>query len=134
MSEETIERYLELRSERDQRKRELTEMNKRLQKLENDVVDELLERGDRSVTRQDGVRVSLRRNFAISSTRENCEAIRSWLVDEFGDDSDFVEEAIRKEALTAKVKELYEEGWTDDDFPDAMKVSSRPGLSVYGLK
>ena len=131
---ELIDAYYEARALHDEAKAKATELEKARRAAENKLIDHMLDEGTTGVKRDDGTSVGLRKSLSLSCTKENHHLLRGWLMDELGDDSDFVEEVVSKTALTELVKGRVDEGADEDDFPEFMRVSTRPIISVQGWK
>ncbi len=101
--------------------------------IENDLIDSLLDEDLQGFKRTDGVSVNLQSQVSISVTQENNSDIRHWLLATVGDDVGFVRETVHKGSLYEYVKTQIEEGKDASEFPDFLKVSTRPTLYVRGL-
>ena len=96
------------------------------------LVDMMLEEGLANFTNDDGTRPTLTKNVTIKCNQDNEDVVREWLVDEVGDDADFVEEKVNRFKVQAHVKKLLEGGASESDFPDALGLNTRPAIRVYG--
>lgn len=130
-----VEAYYEARRDYEEKKRVATEAEKHRRRLEAELVDYMLEHGIKSVDRADGTKPLLAKNVSFSCTKDNADAIREWIVEQVGDDKDFIETLPSKSAVGELVKKLLEkEKWDETDFPAFLSVSTRPGLRVTGWK
>jgi len=94
---------------------------------ENELVDAMIDEGTRSIGLDDGTNVSLRKSLTISVTKDNFDAIRTWLRDTVGDDTDYVEEVVSKSPLLDLVKTMDEA-----DVPEFLRLNTRPNVNVRG--
>ena len=129
-----IDDYYAARAAHDDAKARATELEKSRRAAEAKLIDFMLDEGTTGVKRDDGTSVGLRQSVSLSCTKDNTDPIREWLMDELGDDSDFVEEVVSKPALTELVKNRIAQGCGEDDFPEFMRVNTRPIISVQGWK
>jgi len=129
-----IDEYYDAREAYDNAKKLATELDRRRRAAENKLIDHMLDEGTTGVKRDDGTSVGLRQSVSLSCNKENYEDLREWLIEATGDDSDFVEEVVSRVALTELVKARIAEGADESDFPEAMRVSTRPIISVQGWK
>src|SRR5690606_32705780 len=88
---DTIEKYFAAREAYDRAKAIATEAEKAMRRHEAKVIDAMLAEKQRSVRREDGTTVTLRKRVSFSSTADNRSAIRAWLIETEGSDHDFVE-------------------------------------------
>lgn len=130
---ELIDAYYEARAEHDAIDERKKAAYRKMAARENELINAMIEEGIPSISRDDGSNVALRKHVTCSVTKDNFSAIRGWLRDTVGDDSDFVEEAVSKSAITELVKERIADGDIASDFPAFLKVSTRPGLVVRGF-
>ena len=83
----------------------------------------------------DGTMISKRNYFSISATKDNREMTREWLMEHYGDDSDFIVETVNKEALTDLIKqEIESKEKYAVEFPDFLKLKTGQGIVVHGWK
>jgi hypothetical protein len=130
-----VEAYYEARRDYEEKKRVATEAEKHRRRLEAELVDYMLEHKIKAVDRADGTKPLLAKNVSFSVTKDNFDAIREWLVEQVGDDKDFIETTVSKSAVGELVKtKIEKEKWDESDFPAELKVSTRPGLRVTGWK
>jgi hypothetical protein len=112
-----------------------TERKREMDAIKSDLIDEMLNSRTRAVDRDDGTRISLRRNFSCSVTKDNQQQIRDWLLATTGDDTPFVREVVDKKVLSEELRSMVDErGVNLSDLPVFLKVDVRPNLSVYGWK
>lgn len=114
------------------RKAEVSPLYDAMQKCQHELIDAMLAAGLRSMTMDDGSKPSLCKQVTISVTKDNFDSLRAWLVSDTGDDRDFVEEVVSKPRLLDLVKKRIEAGSDPADFPPELRVSTRPGIRVYG--
>ena len=129
---DTIEKYFAVREAYDRAKAIATEAEKAMRRHEAKVIDAMLAEKQRSVRREDGTTVTLRKRVSFSSTADNRSAIRAWLIETEGSDHDFVEEVVARDTLSEYLTKKLEEGYSPDDFPEFLNVSDRPGITVKG--
>ena len=128
-----IANYYETRAAYEQLKAQSDALYHELKRAENEVIDEMLNEGTRSIGLDDGTNVSLRKSFTVSVTKDNFEPIRNWLMDTVGDDSDFVEEVVSKPALLDYLKAAVDTGkLLEEDVPEFLRLNTRPTISVRG--
>lgn len=129
-----IDAYYEARAEYD-RAKNLSDAADRLRRdRERELVDYMLEHQITKVSRADGTTPLLVRGVSISVTQENYDAIREWLRDTVGDDSDYIVTIPHKPTILEMVKKRIEQGDDPSDFPLFLKCDSRPTLRVDGWK
>ncbi len=98
-------------------------------------VDAMLEEGVKSMGRDDGTHVSLRKQFQCSVTVDNEDQVREWLTEVEGDDAQFVVEKVHKPALLEWMKEKFEKAVMDEgEVPEFLKFTQHPALTVRGWK
>lgn len=132
---DTIKTYYAARTKYEEAKAEATRLLAISNAAENEVIDALIDAKQKSITFEDGTKPTLVKSVTISCTKDNFDLIRSWLVQTFGDDKDYVEETVNKWTLLAKIKSMLEKGEQDESFfPPVLKLNSRPGLRVWGWK
>jgi hypothetical protein len=128
------ELYYEARRDYDQKKALSNEADKVRRQREADLVDYMIEHQIKGFDREDGTKPLLVSSVSISVTKDNYDAIRQWLMETEGDDSDFVETIVSKPAVLELVKKKLKAGDDVTDFPDFLKPDTRPSLRVYGWK
>ena len=111
-----------------------TKQNKILSTIKYGLVELMLEEQVKTIGTEDGCSLGLRRHVGFSSTEDNREQIRDWLVEETGDDQPFMEEVVSKKALNELVTKRVDAGSNENDFPDFLKVNLHPDISVLGWK
>lgn len=123
--------YLAARHEWEEAKKFASHLHDRVEAKKTQLIDAMLAENMRAYPRKDGLLISLRRSFSCSVTQENTDQIREWLVEKLGDDKPYVKEVVDKPALTEHLKEMAE---TTDlaDFPEFLRVSTRPDVAVRG--
>lgn len=131
---DTIRTYYAARKRYEEAKAQAEALEVLWRAEETKVIDAMLEAKQRSVQFEDGTKPTLCKNVTISCTKDNFAAIREWLVRVFGDDKDYVEETVNKWTVLAKIKDMLENGEDEEFFPAVLKLSSRPGLRVWGWK
>jgi len=125
--------YYEARAEYEAAKELSDAAHKKWRRAEAELVDFMLEQGIKKFSRDDGTTPLLARSCTISCTKGNFDDIREWLRQDIGDDADFVTEVVDKSALLELVKKRIEEDmWDESDFPEFLKVNTRPTLRVDG--
>lgn len=127
-----IEDYYAARSAHDEANARKAAAYERMKEAERAVVTAMIDEEQQSVKRTDGTTVYLRRAVSLSVTQENSPMIRQWLMDTVGDDADFVREEVQKKAVADLVKSQLEGGADEDEFPDFLRLSTFPNLSVNG--
>lgn len=106
-----------------------------MKNAERAAVDAMLDEGIKSMGRDDGTHVSLRKQFTCSITVDNEDAVRSWLSEVEGDDAQFVVEKVHKPAVLEWMKEKFDAETMDEgDVPDHMSFNQHPALTVRGWK
>lgn len=105
-----------------------------MKNAERAAVDAMLDDGIKSIGRDDGTNISLRKQFTCSVTIENENEVRKWLVEVNGDDAQFVVEKVHKPALLEWLRAEFEKTMDEGDVPDFMKLQTSPALSVRGWK
>lgn len=132
---DAIDDYYQARAHYDECRAMSNEADRARRKAEAKVVDAMLDESCEGMKRNDGTSIALRQQFSLSVTVDNQDMIRGWLVETEGDDAPFVEEKVNKEALIELVKaRIHQSEVPEEDFPDFLNVSTRPGLSVRGWK
>jgi len=129
-----IDAYVAARDEHDRLKDLKTRAYDAQKAAETELIDAMLDQGLPQVKTDEGLTVSLRKDMNFSCTKDNFTFIREWLREEMGDDLPYVEEVVSKSALTELLKGKIEEGTHESEFPPFLRLSTRPGLSVRGLK
>lgn len=125
--------YYETRARYEEAKAASDALYHEMKRGENEVVDEMLNDGTRSIGLDDGTNVSLRKSFTVSVTKDNFDSTRAWLMETTGDDSDFVEEVVSKPALLEHLKGKVESGdMLEEDVPEFLRLNTRPTVSVRG--
>ena len=124
---QAIEAYLALREQHKEADRVAKQLYWAMKSAEGAAVDAMLDNEIQSITDSAGVRVNLRSHVSCSVTVANQDQIREWLTEAYGDDKDYVEEKVIKTEITKLIKANPE-----NEFPDFLKVDTRPGLSVSG--
>jgi hypothetical protein len=128
------ELYYAARRDYDQKKALSNEADKLRRQREAELVDYMIEHQIKGFDREDGTKPLLVSSVSISVTKDNYDAIRQWLMETEGDDSDFVETIVSKPAVLELVKKKLKAGDDVTDFPDFLKPDTRPSLRVYGWK
>lgn len=122
--------YIEARDFYEDAKQRSDNLYRDMKGIENKLVNLMLENEDQSLKRADGTMISLRRSTTCSVTEANSEDVRNWLVENYGDDSDFVRETVHKPSVLELIKRELDADKEDGDFPEWLKVSSRPTLTL----
>lgn len=102
-----------------------------MKSAEYECVDGMLEEHVKSHGMDNGVHLSLRKQFTCSVTIDNENQIREWLTEWLGDDSEYIVEKVNKPALLEMLKAKEME---PQDAPDFLKLSTRPGITLRGWK
>lgn len=131
---QAVEAYIQARAHHDECKAVASEAYSAMMRAKARMIDEMLNEETKSIKREDGVTISLRRSFTLSVTKDNTDAIREWLIEAYGDDSPYVKEVVDKKALTDKVKAEVEAGADEQDLPEFLAVSTRPDVTVRGWR
>lgn len=71
-----------------------------------------------------GVVVSLRNHVDCSVTIENQDQIREWLMEEFGDDKDYVEEKVIKAEITKLCKKRIKAAKEKNEDPHSLEIAT----------
>lgn len=129
-----IDAYYAARRAYDEAKAVSNAADKERRDKERELVDYMIENQINSVDRTDGTKPLLANTVSISVTKDNFEAIRSWLMETEGDDSDFLETVVSKPAVLELVKKKLKEGDDPSDMPDFLACDTRPTLRVNGWK
>ena len=125
--------YYEWRRRHQEAKAAAADIAQRLWHAEQALIDAMLNEDMKTMKREDGTTVSLRRKFSCSVTQKNQDDIRDWLVERFGDDSEYVKEIVDKPALAAKLQSMLDEDEIEiDNLPEFLSASTRPAVSVRG--
>jgi len=130
-AKEKIDAFYEAREAYEQAHKLSGEMFAAMKDAERAAVDKMLEEGLKSMGRDDGTHVSLRKQYTCSVTLDNEDQVRQWLVDTNGDDAQFVVEKVHKPAL---LEWMREKAMEVGDVPDFLKLNTTPALSVRGWK
>lgn len=128
------ESYYDARRAYDDAKVISNEADKLRRQREAELVDYMIEHQIKGVDREDGTRPSLVASVTISVTKDNYDAIRQWLRETEGDDSDFMETIVSKPAVLELVKKKLKAGDDVTDFPEFLRPDTRPTLRVTGWK
>ena len=130
---DTIAKYYNARRIYESEKARIAELEATSRRLEQEVVDALIDEGHKSISMADGTRPTLAKKVSISVTQDNDEAIRKWLLETEGDDTPYIVTHADKWRVHALVKSKIEkESLAPEDFPEFLKVNSRPGLRIGG--
>jgi hypothetical protein len=129
-----IDAYYAARRDYDEKKALSNAADGERRRLERELVDYMMEHQIKSVDRMDGTKPLLASSVSASVTKENAEEIRQWLLETVGDDSDFMETIVSKPAVIELLKKKIKEGDDPSDFPEFLKVDTRPTLRVNGWK
>ncbi len=135
--EKLYEDYCEGRKKYERAKMHADACYSDLESIKSKMIDEMLNSKIRAFDPSNGecTRIGLRREFSCSVTKENTQQIRDWLLTQYGDDMPFVKEVVDKAALIFQLKKEVEEANFDvDDYPEFLKVSTRPNVVAYGWK
>ena len=97
------------------------------------MIDEMLAEETKAFKRDDGLHVILRKSVTFSTAQKMADTIRDWLVETVGDDQPFIEEKISKKALSAYIKQKLDDGADESDFPEFLRLSTRPDVTVRGF-
>jgi hypothetical protein len=82
----------------------------------------------------DESQICKREYFNVSVTKTNREQTRQWLMDTYGDDSDFVDEVINKSALQDRIREEIDSKQKYAvEYPDFLNVKTSDGIVVRDL-
>jgi hypothetical protein len=108
--------------------------SKALKAIEGKMVDHMLENNVKGIKTDDGCNLYLKRHLSLSSTEENRERIREWLIAQTGDDEPYMETGVKKSALKELVEQRIEDGKIESDFPAFLKVSLHPAVGLLGWK
>ncbi len=98
------------------------------------LIDEMADK-DVQHFRHQNLTISTKKHFAISVTADNNDDIRKWLMETYGDDTDFLTENVSKKILTEKIREevtgneKYEE-----EYPDFLNLKTARIIQVDGWK
>lgn len=81
------------------------------------------------------ITISTKKHFSISVTADNDGMIRSWLMDTYGDDTDFLIEKVGKAILTDKIREevIGDEKY-EHEYPDFLNLQTARIIQVDGWK
>lgn len=102
---------------------------------EYELVDAMVDEKTRSLKRDDGCLFYLKNKTSCSVTQENAHQIREWLIEEEGDDREFLVEVINKEQLLEWLAAKVDGGeLQQDELPEFLSYSTRPGMNVNGWK
>ena len=130
-----LDNYYAKRRDYEAKKKVSNDAHKAWRAAEAEVVDEMLSQKVKSLERDDGTKPGLVKAVALSVVQANAEAIREWIVEQVGDDKDYVDTVVSKSAVGELVKKLIEKDkWDESDFPAVLSVSTRPTLRVTGWK
>lgn len=130
-----VEAYYAARRDYETKKASATAAEIERRRLEAELIDYMLEQGIKSWDRSDGTKPGLAKSTTFSCTKDNAQQIRDWLIEQVGDDKDFIETLPSKSAVGELVKKLIDKDkWDEGDFPAFLSVSTRPTLRVQGWK
>lgn len=129
---DAIQSYYTARRHAETLRREAADAEIERRRLEQALVDVMLEEKVNSLALDDGTRPTLHKQVNISVTKDNFDNIREWLLTAVGDDKDFLETVVSKPAVLRLVKDRLKEGYDESEFPAVLRVSTRPGIRVAG--
>lgn len=131
-SKQQWELYKDARLAYEEAKEFSNELERKWREEEQKLVDAMVEEGVRSFANDDGSKPTLTKNVSIKCNKDNAGDVRHWLVEQVGDDADFVEETVNRFKVAAYVKKLIEKGRSEDDFPTMLGLNTHPAIRVYG--
>jgi hypothetical protein len=129
-----IEAYYSARRDYDAKKKISNEADSIRRQREAELVDYMIEHQHKSVKRDDGTTPLLVSAVSISVGKEDFDAIREWIRNDVGDDTDFIETVVSKPAVLELVKKKLKAGDDVTDLPQCLKADTRPTLRVNGWK
>lgn len=127
-----IDAYYEARADYDEKHKASSEADAVRRQRERELVDYMMEHQIKKIAREDGTTPMLVSATSIACNKDNAEQIREWLRDTEGDDADYMETVLSKPAVLELVKKKLKQGDDPTDFPEFLKVDSRPTLRVDG--
>jgi hypothetical protein len=128
-----IEDFTIARNAYKQMRKQADDLYHRMKEMESELVHAMSDDNLQSVRDADGVSIQLASRVSCSCTEENNGQIRDWLMETVGDDTGFVRPMVHKRSLLEYLKGQLENGHTDADFPDFLRVNTSPMLKVGGL-
>lgn len=131
---ETIEAYYRARARHEAADKTAKALYAVRQDREREMIDEMVETETKGIKRDDGTYCGWKRKNRISVTQANDEQVRTWVLDETGDDSDFVVTACHKPAVEELVNGMLDEGTEPGDLPAFLKLNQQPIANVQGWK
>lgn len=129
-----IEAYYAARAAYDEAHRISSEADALRRQRERELVDYMIENQIKKISRDDGTTTILVSATSIACNQENAEDIRKWLVNTEGDDTDYMVNVLSKPAVLELVKKKIKAGEDPSDFPEFLKVDTRPNVRVDGWK
>lgn len=128
-----FEAYAEARREYDRLNKLSSEADAARKKLEQELVDIMIEEGVKSFKITGGMTISLRKRFDCSVNKDNEEQVADWLQNTYGDVRQFQKLVLYKPAVVARLKEQDEDGKLDPTMvPEFLNLKTTPGVTVRG--
>ncbi len=127
--QQKIEAYLQVRDAYDKAHATSVMAHRDMKFAESDLIDAMLDEGVKAHKLDNGINVSLRKQYSCSVNKGNEADIRRWLIEEEGDDKQFMVEKVHKPAL---LDWLRSRGFEPEDAPAFLQLSTRPGITVRG--
>lgn len=125
--------YAVARKRYEEQKKLLTEMDAERRKLEQAVVDALIDAKTKTFTLENGMTVSLRKRFDASVNQENAEQVEEWLMEFTGDIAPFQKMVLYKPAVMKMLKDKFEKDELDlTAVPEFLNLKTTPGITVRG--
>lgn len=125
--------YALLRRKHDELKKQAADVEKDRRRLEQELVDAMLEQKLKSFKMDGGMTVSLRRRFDCSVNKDNEEQVAAWLTKTVGDVRPFQKLVLYKPAVVQHLKDLAEKEQLDETaVPDFLNLKTTPGVTVRG--
>jgi hypothetical protein len=132
---EKAQAYFTSRRLMDDAKEVYTKAYDACKRAERELVESMLEERVKRFDTDDGLGVSIRKNFSISCTQENEGQVRDWLTEVHGDVTKFEKNVLYKPFVVSWLKELVEKEQIDQHtIPEFLSFSMFPGVQVRGWK
>ncbi len=132
---ELITEWRAARDEYRAAERKKKELAKEMQRKASKVREALVENGLTNTKCRDGATVYLHKMFSVSVTADNSHEVRSWLIDEFGDDQPFIEQKLNKKSVADRIQDALDNDEIGEfDVPESMKLNRFDDVRIRGAK
>lgn len=127
--------YAAARIEHEKASRLAADLENAKRKIEQELVDAMLDEGLKSFKLEGGVTISLRKRFDCSVNQENAQQVEDWLMEKYGDVRPFQKFVLYKPAVVAQLKSEAEKGKLDETkIPAFLNLKQTPGITVRGFQ